>query len=125
MTRVAADSARVLVWVLLVAGLCVVALNPGVPSLGYAFLWLGILAVARGISWLAPELAVTIDLSLLFVCLLGLEIGGLILAPSVLGFALADALRRHPVAGCRHRWRRQTLSDRRQARTSRRVRRAS
>ena len=98
MTRVATDSARVLAWVLLVAGLCVVALNPGVPSFGYAFLWLGILAVARGISWLAPGLAVTIDLSLLFVCLLGLEIGGLILAPSVLGFALADALRRHPAS---------------------------
>ena len=40
----------------------------------------------------------TIDLSLLFVCLLGLEIGGLILAPSVLGFALADALRRQPAS---------------------------
>jgi hypothetical protein len=79
-------------WLLLIAGLSVIALNPGVPSLGYALFWLGVMAVARGIAMLVPWLAVAVDLSLLLVCFFGLEIGGLILVPSVIGFALADAL---------------------------------
>jgi hypothetical protein len=35
-TRVAADGTHVLAWALLAAALVVIALNPGVPSLGYA-----------------------------------------------------------------------------------------
>jgi hypothetical protein len=42
-------------WLLLVAGLGVLALNPGVPSLSYALLWLGVVAVARGISMLISD----------------------------------------------------------------------
>ena len=82
-----------LAWVLLVAGLSVIALNPAVPSPRYALFWLGLMAIARGISRFAAWLDVAVDLSLLFVCFLGMEIGGLIVAPSVVLFALADALR--------------------------------
>ena len=94
--RVAADGVGVLAWVLLIAGLLVIALNPGVPSLGYALLWLGVMAVARGMAVFASWPAVGVDLSLLLVCVLGMEIGGLIVVPSVLAFALADALRPRP-----------------------------
>jgi hypothetical protein len=102
--RVAADGARVLAWVLLIAGFLVIALNPGVPSFGYALLWLGIMAIARGMSVFANWPTVAVDLSLLFLCVLGMEIGGLILVPTVLVFALADALRPRPDArtGARH-----------------------
>jgi hypothetical protein len=41
---------------------------------------------------LLPWLAVTIDLALLPMCFLGLEIGGLILVPSLVAFAIADAM---------------------------------
>jgi len=92
-TRVAADGAHVLAWALLAAGLLVIALNPAVPSLRYALLWLGIMALARGMAVFANWPAVAVDLSLLFVCFIGMEIGGLILVPGVLAFALADALR--------------------------------
>ena len=95
-TRVAADGTHVLAWALLAAALVVIALNPAVPSLGYALLWLGIMAVARGMSVFANWPAVAVDLSLLLVCFMGMEIGGLILAPAVLAFALADALRPRP-----------------------------
>jgi hypothetical protein len=80
-------------WLLLVADLGVVALNPGVPSLSYALLWLGVVAVARGISMLISWVAVTVDLSLLLLCLFGMEIGGLILMPSIPAFTAADAMR--------------------------------
>ena len=94
MIRSASRGVLVAAWLLLIAGLGVIALNPGVPSLGYALFWLGVMAVARGIAMLVPWLAVAVDLSLLLVCFFGLEIGGLILVPSVIGFALADALGR-------------------------------
>ncbi len=81
-------------WLLLIAALGVIALNPGVPSLGYALFWLGVMAVARGISMRVAWTAVGVDLSLLLVCFFGMEIGGLIMVPSVLGFAIADALYR-------------------------------
>ena len=97
-TRVAAGGAHVLAWALLAAGLVVIALNPGVPSLGYAVLWLGIMAITRGMSLFAIWPAVAVDLALLFVCFLGMEIGGLILMPGVLAFALADALRPRPAS---------------------------
>jgi hypothetical protein len=42
------------------------------------------------ITWVA----VAVDLSLLIVCFFGMEIGGLILVPSIIGFAVADALHR-------------------------------
>jgi hypothetical protein len=92
--RVAANCVRVLAWALLVVGLIVIALNPGVPSFPYALFWLGVMAAARGVSKLAPRRAVAIDLLLFFVCFLGLEISGLILWPSLAAFAVADALRR-------------------------------
>lgn len=79
-------------WLLLVIGLFVIAINPGVPSLRYAILWLGVMAVARGTSMFVSSLAVAIDLSLIFVCYFGLEIGGLILIPSIVAFLVGDAL---------------------------------
>ena len=92
--RIASRTALWSGWLLLVVGLAVIAFNPGVPSLGYAAVWLGVLAVARGISILVSWLAVAIDVSLLFVCFVGLEIGGLILVPSVVAFLVADVC--HP-----------------------------
>jgi hypothetical protein len=83
-------------WLLLIAALGLIALNPGMPSVGYAIFWLGVVAVARGISMLVAGLAVAVDLSLILVCFFGMEIGGLILVPSVIGFAVADALDREP-----------------------------
>jgi tetrahydromethanopterin S-methyltransferase subunit C len=93
MRPVAADGAGILAGVLRIAGLLVIALNPGVPSLGYALLWLGIMAVARGVALFASRPVVAMDLTLLVVCVVGMEIGGLIVVPSVLAFTLADALR--------------------------------
>jgi len=87
--RLTATLVRVLAWVLLVVGLSVIA----VPSLRYALFWLGVMAIARGIARFAAWLDVAIDLSLLFVCFFGIEIGGLVVVPSVVAFALADALR--------------------------------
>jgi hypothetical protein len=95
----ASNGVRVLAWVLLVAGLVMIALNPGVPSLPYALFWLGVMAIARGISMFAAWLAVAVDLSLLFVCFFGMEIGGLILVPCVVAFVIADAVRREPTGG--------------------------
>ena len=94
MIRSARRGALLVAWLLLIAALGVIALNPGVPSLGYALFWLGVMAVARGISMLVAWTAVGVDLSLLLVCFFGMEIGGLIMVPSVLGFAIADALYR-------------------------------
>lgn len=84
---------RVLAWVLLVVGLSVIALNPFVPSVRYALFWLGVMAIARGIARFAAWVDVAVDLSLLCVCFFGLEIGGLVVVPSVIAFALANALR--------------------------------
>jgi hypothetical protein len=94
MTLLASRGVLVVAWLLLISAVGVIALNPGVPSLGYALFWLGVMAVARGISMLVTWVAVAVDLSLLFVCLFGMEIGGLILVPSIIGFAVADALDR-------------------------------
>lgn len=101
MVRSASRGVGVVAWLLLVAALGVIALNPGVPSLEYTLLWFGVMAVARGMSMLIPSLSVAVDLALLFVCFFGLEIGGLILVPSIVGFLVADALRpaRVPVSG--------------------------
>jgi hypothetical protein len=77
---------------LLIAGLVVIAMNPAVPSIGYAILWAGIMAAARGVSLLVSWVAAAVDISLLFVCFFGLEIGGLIVVPSVLAFLIADLL---------------------------------
>jgi hypothetical protein len=77
-------------WSLLIAGLIVIAMNPAVPSVGYAILWGGVMATARGVSILAPWVAAAVDISLLFVCFFGLEIGGLIILPSVLAFLIVD-----------------------------------
>jgi len=92
--RLAANAVRVLAWVLLVVGLSVIA----VPSLRYALFWLGVMAIARGIARLAAWMDVAVDLSLLFVCFFGIEIGGLVVVPSVVAFALADALRLRPTS---------------------------
>jgi hypothetical protein len=54
------------------------------------------MAVARGISMLVSWVAIAVDLSLLLVCFFGMEIGGLILVPSIIGFAIADAMDREP-----------------------------
>lgn len=81
-------------WLLLIAALGLIALNPGMPSVGYALFWLGVVATARGISMLVAWLAVAVDLSLLLVSFFGMEIGGLILVPSIITFAVADAMRR-------------------------------
>ena len=83
-------------WLLLIAALCVIALNPVLPSLGYALFWLGVVAVARGIGMLVTWVAIAVDLSLLLVCFFDMEIGGLLLVPSIIGFAVADALDREP-----------------------------
>ena len=96
--RLAATLVRVLAWVLLVVGLSVIVLNPFVQSLRYALFWLGVMAIARGIARFAAWMDVAIDLSLLFVCFFGIEIGGLVVAPSVVAFALADALRLRPTS---------------------------
>ena len=96
MIRSASRGVLVLAWLLLIAALGFVALNPGMPSLGYALFWLGVVAVARGISMLVTWVAIAVDLSLLLVCFFGMEIGGLILVPSIIGFAVADALDREP-----------------------------
>ena len=101
MPQVATVGLRAVAWVLLMGGLLIIALNPGAPSLRYALLWFGIAALARGVSALPASPAVAVDLSLLFVCVLGMEIGGLILVPSVVAFALADALRREPAGAAR------------------------
>jgi hypothetical protein len=95
---VASRGVVVIAWLLLIAGLGVIALNPAVPSLGFALFWLGVMAAARGISMLVTSVAVAVDLSLLVVCFFGMEIGGLILVPSVIGFAVADALQRERAA---------------------------
>jgi len=92
--RSASRGVLVVAWLLLFAAIGVIALNPAVPSLGYALFWLGVIAAARGISMLARWLAVAVDLSLFLVCFLGMEIGGLILVPSIIGFAVADVLHR-------------------------------
>ena len=98
MARYASRGAHLIAWLLLIAGLAIIALNPGVPSLRYAAFWLGILAGARGVALLVPWLAPSIDLALLLPCILGLEIGGLILVPSLLAFTVADVLRREEIA---------------------------
>jgi hypothetical protein len=87
----------VVAWVLVIMALGVIALNPAVSSLGYALFWLGVMAVARGISMLVSWVAVAVDLALLPVCFLGMEIGGLILVPSIIGFVVADAFDRERV----------------------------
>jgi hypothetical protein len=46
---------------------------------------------------LVPWVSVAVDLSLFLVCFFGMEIGGLILAPSIIAFAVGDALNRGPV----------------------------
>ena len=94
MIRSASRGVLVVAWLMLIAALGVIALNPGMPSLGYALFWLGVIATARGISMLVGWAAVAVDLSLLLVCFLGVEFGGLIVMPSIIGFAVADALRR-------------------------------
>ena len=88
----AARSFQAAAWLLLIAGLIVIAMNPAVPSIGYAVLWAGVMAMARGVSLLAPWVAAAVDISLLFVCFFGLEIGGLIVVPSILAFLIADLL---------------------------------
>jgi hypothetical protein len=82
----------ILAWLLLVAALGMIALNPAVPSPRYALLWLGVMAITRAVALPAPDLGLVTDIVLVFICLLGLEIGGLLLLPSVITFALADAL---------------------------------
>ncbi|HEY4227079.1 MAG TPA: hypothetical protein VGM49_01985 [Candidatus Limnocylindrales bacterium] len=84
--------AVILAWGLLTASLALIALNPGVPSVNYALLWLAVMAVARAVALIVPTFAVSIDLSLLLVCFIGLEIGGLFLVPCLLAFAVADGL---------------------------------
>jgi hypothetical protein len=79
-------------WALSLLGLIIIAANPGVPSLGYALFWLAVMAVGRAIALAIPWVAVAIDLALVLACLIGLEIGGLILVPGLLAFAAADAL---------------------------------
>jgi hypothetical protein len=96
--RSAATLVRVLAWALLVVGLSVLALNPFPLSLRYALLWLGFMAIARGIARLAAWMDVAVDLALLFVCFFGIEFGGLVVVPSVIAFALADALRLRPTS---------------------------
>jgi hypothetical protein len=77
---------------MLAVGLLLIARNPGVPSLQYAVLWLGVMAVARGVTVLVGAAAIAIDLSLLLLCCIGLEIGGLFLIPSFMAFTVGDAL---------------------------------
>jgi hypothetical protein len=88
----AALGVQIAAWLLLIAGLVVIAMNPAVPSIGYAILWAGAMATARGVSLLVPWVAAAVDISLLFACFLGLEIGGLIVVPSILAFLIADLL---------------------------------
>lgn len=46
MILVASRGLGVIAWLLLVAVLGVIALNPGVPSLGYVLFWLGVILEA-------------------------------------------------------------------------------
>ncbi len=92
MRRRAALVTNGLAWLLLAAGLAIIALNPAVPSLNYALIWGGVIVATRGVGLLAPWLGAAIAIPLLLVCFLGLEIGGLIVAPSVLLFLTTDLL---------------------------------
>jgi len=47
---------------------------------------------------LVPWTVEAVDLLLLLVCFFGMEIGGLILVPSIIGFVIADALHREGAA---------------------------
>jgi hypothetical protein len=87
-TRVLAAMA----WSLLGAGLVVIALNPAVPSLRFSVSWLGVFALGRAAALILPWSAIAVDFVLFVVCFVGLEIGGLILWPSLAAFALADLL---------------------------------
>ena len=91
--RLASRTGTLLGWLMLAGGLLLIARNPGVPSLQYAGLWLGVMAVARGVSVLIGPVAIAVDLSVLLLCCIGLEIGGLILVPSVIAFTVGDAMR--------------------------------
>jgi hypothetical protein len=90
--RYLSRTALVVAWLLAVVGVFAVALSPVEASLRYAILWAGVVAVARGLSWFSSWAAVALDLSLLFACLLGLEIGGLFVVPGILSFLVSDVL---------------------------------
>ena len=82
-----------LAWLLLAAGLVVLAVNPWVPPLVYAFLWLPVTVVARMLVAVVPARAVAVDLAVLALCVVGLDFGGFILAPSLVLFLIDDRSR--------------------------------
>lgn len=90
----AARLVTVLAWLLLAVGLVVLAINPWVPPLVYAVLWLPIMVVPRMLVAVVPARAVAVDLAVLVLCVVGLDFGGFILVPSVLLFLVDDRSRR-------------------------------
>ena len=98
MTRRAGDPARgrslrlvrVLAWLLLGTGLVVLAVNPWVPPLVYAILWLPIMIVARMLVAIVPARHIAVDVAVLVLCVVGLDFGGFILVPSALLFLVDD-----------------------------------
>lgn len=94
MRRPSVRLVTVLAWLLLVAGLVVLAVNPWVPPLVYAILWLPIMVVPRMLVAVVPARAVAVDVAVLALCVVGLDFGGFILAPSVVLFLVDDRSRR-------------------------------
>jgi hypothetical protein len=83
--------ARAVSWLLLLAAVGAIALNPGFPSARYALLWLGIALVARGLAAAASWLGLAVDIALIPVCVVGMDIGGLFLLPALVAFAVTDS----------------------------------
>ena len=83
---------------LLVVGLAVVGLNSTPSSRGDAVLWLGVMAMERGLAVVVPSTAVAVDLAVILLCLFGLEVGGLLLVPAGVAFVIADVIDRQPNA---------------------------
>ena len=79
-----------LAWLLLAVGLVVLAVNPWVPPLVYALLWLPIMVVPRLLVAVVPARAFVVDLAVLVLCVVGLDFGGFILVPSALLFLVDD-----------------------------------
>ncbi len=83
--------ARAVSWLLLLVAVGAIALNPGVPSIRYALLWLGIVLIVRALATAANWLGLGVEIALIPVCVIGMEIGGLFLLPAIIAFTITDA----------------------------------
>jgi hypothetical protein len=77
---------------LLAVGLAFISFNSTLPSPQYALFWGGAITANRGVALLLPWAGLAIGIPMLFACFLGLEVGGLIVAPSVMVFLVADVV---------------------------------